>query len=121
MDLGFDDGERASQFGEGGGGFFGRRGDDVIGRGDAGIAEELLGLVLVDFHPATPTGIVSLELNFSKTVQRIQPPALPGVARGLTFVLLQNPRQSRGLTVEFWGELLRVFATNKAVEYSADA
>ena len=50
VDLGLHDGERAAQLLERGGGFVGGRGHDALRHGDAGVAEELLALVFVDFH-----------------------------------------------------------------------
>ena len=50
VDLGLHDGERAAQLLERGGGFVGRGGDDVLRHGDAGFAQQLFGLVFVNFH-----------------------------------------------------------------------
>ncbi len=53
VDLGFDDGERAAELLERGGGFVGGGGHDALRHGDAGFAQQLLGLVFVNLHLGT--------------------------------------------------------------------
>ena len=50
MNLGLDDRHLAAQVVEGSGGRLRRVGHDPAGHGHAGVAEDLLGLVLVDLH-----------------------------------------------------------------------
>ena len=52
MDLGLEGGDGGVQFFESRGCFVGRGGDFAAKYGNAGFAEEVFGLVFVDFHSA---------------------------------------------------------------------
>ena len=53
MDLGFDDGDRAAELRESGGRFGRGAGHNAAGHGNAGLAQNLLGLEFVNFHRGT--------------------------------------------------------------------